>query len=539
MQYKKWISEKVKDNMFLIVVGLLALIAVFSPYIQKDLIIGADSPFHLARIETLALELKRGVFPAKVHTDLCYGFGYGVGFFYSNFFIYIAAILINLGLSLEVSFKLFALIIQLAIFAAMFISANALVKNKYNAMVAALLYQFSVTVLESFYKRFSVGRSTAMIFLPLAVVGIYLLVTEGKKAYLFGIGFIGLIYSHVLTTMMAVAVCVVILLVYWKQWVKCREIWKKLIGTTVCVLLLTAAYWIPFLEQWLAQKYRAAEPWTWVDENVPPLLELMRPYEGVGYMLLALTIIIGLWMMSEKADKGLKVFYFMGVVFMLITVVNKFWQITRNAFKFLQFPRRLLLVATVLLIFAVILWIAQLDLSQKKMKAILTVLVIVGIVFTAQFVEKRGAEIEDFAYRTIHEEIAGLGAGEEWLPLQTTREYLVNPDTAYDDQGQSVTGVKADGEYTFQAAGGSTYYDVPFVWYKGFAATMDGSALEIQKVPETGLVRVMIPANQSGEIVVRYAGTVLQKAAYIINVVSVVIMLVVGIVLIRKKYKSK
>ena len=59
----------------------LTILAAFSPYIRQDLIIGSDYPFHLARIETLAQNLSYGLFSNKVHVDLCYGYGYGVGFF--------------------------------------------------------------------------------------------------------------------------------------------------------------------------------------------------------------------------------------------------------------------------------------------------------------------------------------------------------------------------------------------------------------------------------------------------------------------------
>ena len=66
---------------------------------------GSDAPFHLARIESLNQALQMGIFPVKVHPSLAYSYGYGVGIFYPDFFIYLPAVLRMAGCSLEVSYK--------------------------------------------------------------------------------------------------------------------------------------------------------------------------------------------------------------------------------------------------------------------------------------------------------------------------------------------------------------------------------------------------------------------------------------------------
>lgn len=59
-----------------------SLLTVLYPLLPKGLYMSTDAPFHLARIESLYLALKEGVFPAKIHFAEAYSFGYGVGFFY-------------------------------------------------------------------------------------------------------------------------------------------------------------------------------------------------------------------------------------------------------------------------------------------------------------------------------------------------------------------------------------------------------------------------------------------------------------------------
>lgn len=67
------------------VIAILSIGAVLFPLLQSGLKVDTDGLFHLARIESLYLALKEGVFPAKVHFAAAYTYGYGSGFFYPDF----------------------------------------------------------------------------------------------------------------------------------------------------------------------------------------------------------------------------------------------------------------------------------------------------------------------------------------------------------------------------------------------------------------------------------------------------------------------
>ncbi len=508
-----------EEAMFLTLVSVLSVLLVFSPYIQKDLVVGSDDTFHLIRIETLALALGRGEFPVKLHADLCYGFGYGVGFFYPNCFLYIPAVLINLGLSLEVAYKLFAGVLQIGIYMGMFLAVFRLTKNKYAALISAVLYLFSVETLRSFYMNFTMGRSAAMVFLPFAVVGIYRIVHDDRDELLFSLGFTGLVYSHVLTTVLAVVICALIALVYIKQWIGSLSKWKKILRSIVVVLILTAAFWVPMLEQWTAQVYRASQPWTFVDQNVMLIYDLLN-FSGIGLPLLAISLFLGFWMIGHPQPNTVKVFYFLGVGFMMLTTVSPFWHLTRGLFRFLQFPSRLLVISTVMLILAVAVWFSRFSFTADRWQIIVSMLLIVNLYFATEYLNDKVHDQEDFGYRVLHEEIAGLGAGEEYLPIQTTRDDLVNPDIAYDDEGNPVKGVHRDGRFFLTAAEKSAWYDIPLVWYKGYAAQAADLELEIEKNEGNGLLRVILPENDLAagtEIVVWYKGTILQEIAYCVT----------------------
>ncbi len=514
----KQMIRKIINNKLIILTAIISILVAYSPYMQKDLVIGSDWSFHLIRIETLASALARGEFPVKFHSDLCYGFGYGVGFFYSNLFLYIPAVLINMGFSLEVAYKLLAGLIFLSLYIGMFSAIWEMTYNKYVSATAATTYVLSVSVLESFYQHFALGRSLALIFIPMALCGMYLVISRDRGRRLLEIGFIGLIYSHALSTILTVVVCAIFLLVLFREWISDRRKWESLLLAVGVVSLMTAAYWIPLLEQWTAQEYRASQPWTYVDENVIPVFELLSDY-AIGRLLLCLSLLLGFWILERACEKKVKVFYFTGIGFSLITVVYHFWHIFRNVFKFLQFPYRLFSLSTVLIIIALALWLDSFHLKKIWLKICMIILLVVNVGYAYQYMEGRINELEDLGYRTLHEEIAGLGAGEEWLPVQTTREYLKNPTIAKNSNGTSIEGKRIDNCFVFTSEENAEYCDIPFVWYKGFCAlTEDGKELQVSQVPETGLARVNTEnLSASSKITVWYRGTWLQNVAYLIS----------------------
>lgn len=77
---------------------------------------GSDLPFHLARMDSLAISLKSGIFPAKLRPVLCNTYGYGVGFFYSDALLYFPAGLICAGVGLLTAVKVYLVVLLLLCF---------------------------------------------------------------------------------------------------------------------------------------------------------------------------------------------------------------------------------------------------------------------------------------------------------------------------------------------------------------------------------------------------------------------------------------
>ena len=145
------------------------------------------------------------------------------------------------------------------------------------------------------------------------------------------------------------------------------------------------------------------------------------------------------------------------------------------------------------------------------------------------YIEGSFGSAEDFGYRVLYQEIAGIGSGEEYLPLETTRDDLTTPNIAFSDIGEQTTGVHQQGIFQFTASPDTQYYDIPLVWYKGYTAcTEDGIRLEIIKNPENGHVCVQTDSLQdSAQVNVQYSGTTLMRISYAISFISLLTILII------------
>lgn len=535
----------IRENWLMIVITILTLLAAYLPYMQSGVVKGSDYNYHIARIDSLKEDLRDGVFPVKIHSVLCYDYGYGTGFFYPNFFLYIPACLRLAGLSLETSYKIFAALMFAAIFGSMYYSVWNLTKDKYAALLSAVCYLMSRQVLESFYHAFTMGSTLGAIFLPLAIAGMLLLCEKERTPVLLGIGFAGLIHSHILSTYTAFYTCLFLLLFNWKRVLIKRKKLLELGFTMGIVMALTVSFWGPMLEQLKAQTLKVTRPWTSVDEHVLELGDLLG--ESQGYLMLAITLIGGYVILrygKEFREKRLiYLLYFLGIGLTGVTAIKGVWTLLKPVLNNIQFPVRMLFPANILIIFSLAVMLGNLDIAQIWRKRIAAYGFIICACLGIQYMYENTGRIVYPSETVIYEEIAGIGAGEEYLPVETKREMLSEPDYAIAEDGKRTRGSRQKGSFIFTADSGKEYYTVPFVWYKGYAAeTDDGRRLETGKIPETSLLRVDMPEEDmeesGGELLVRvwYEGTWFQKLCYLVNAAAV--LGVATGVIVRKHWLS-
>lgn len=186
--------------------------AAFScmPLLWGDVFDGHDMLFHLNRIEGIASGLRCGQFPVRIHASTLLGYGYAASEFYPELFLYIPAILRNMGVSLCASVRVFEAGINLLAALSCYVSAKAVFDSRRTAVGASVLYTLCVYRLVNLYTRATLGESLAMIFFPLIIWSLYeVLRRDDGKWPLLALGMTGVCMSHLLSTLFSVLFCAI------------------------------------------------------------------------------------------------------------------------------------------------------------------------------------------------------------------------------------------------------------------------------------------------------------------------------------------
>lgn len=186
--------------------------AAFScmPLLWGGVFDGHDMLFHLNRIEGIASGLRCGQFPVRIHASTLLGYGYAASEFYPELFLYIPAILRNMGVSLCASVRVFEAGINLLAALSCYVSAKAIFGSRRTAVGASVLYTLCVYRLVNLYTRATLGESLAMIFFPLIIWSLYeVLRRDDGKWPLLALGMTGVCMSHLLSTLFSVLFCAI------------------------------------------------------------------------------------------------------------------------------------------------------------------------------------------------------------------------------------------------------------------------------------------------------------------------------------------
>lgn len=517
---------------FLLAAGII--FACFLPYFQAGIVYGSDEPYHLMRIYSLANEIKQGIFPVKIHHMACYGYGYGSGFFYSDALLYFPAILVALGVSLVVAYKIFALTVMIANFASVFYCVDRITARRDAAFFSASLFVLSNRVFNAFYVDFTIGEITGSIFIPIAITGMFLFMTRNQKTSMIIIGFVGLLYTHTLSVVFAFIVCLGILLVYFR-----RLNFDKIVKLIVAVVItagISAAYWLPMLEQMKEQYLKYRTPWTKESDNVTSFLYGITDCRGMGiiiWLFLIMSLIFVLYQLIKKKDhssidkNGIVFFSVAALVCYILPSIKAVWEVFNRYFTLIQFPSRLYMLSSILTVLAVGGIIASVKMISKLTICAYATVMIINLITVYCTFGANMMHIVPIYQQVIAGEVAGSGAGEEWLPLSVDLSTLTEPEISYDDSGNQILGSKTNGytRYSFLTDSDSEYYVVPYIYYDGYKAiTSEGTRLSVYP-SENGLLKVYFPdnVNDTTEVSVFYQGTKWQTIAYIISVLSTII----------------
>lgn len=156
------------------VIILIAAIIVSIPLLSNNLnILRDDGIQHVCRLIENYREISNGNIYPEVFSRLCNNFGYSWNAFYSpitSFVPLIFKIFTNSFINVLKIFLFFALFLS-GLF--MYLFLKELTRNKYIAILGAIIYMLAPYHLTDMYLRVAVAEFTSFVFIPLVFLGLY------------------------------------------------------------------------------------------------------------------------------------------------------------------------------------------------------------------------------------------------------------------------------------------------------------------------------------------------------------------------------
>lgn len=559
----KKLKKVIKPQNIIIVIIIITATLLSSSFIfQEGILKGVDTQYHLSRIKGIAESWKAGNVPAYIHLDDA-GYGYAMGFFYSNIFMILPSILYILGMDIVVAYKIFIVVCGLFTAISMYICVKEITKNKYAATIAMFIYTTcSYRIITMIAKAF-IGELLSFIFIPIIFLGLYKIIYENeKKWWIFSLGFIGILNSNLVMTEIMICVSLFIIILNIKVILKNKSKILSLIKAAILALLLSANFWMPMLEQLNKSKFNM---FTMMDYYKPNkwLIEFKDIFWGTiqyknnlaaAYGLGLIFVIILPFRIKIKENNSKNKFgdiiLLVGLI-LLIMLTNFFpWKSLNKIGEAIQFPSRLEVVISA--IFTIVCGIIISYIRKDKMKK-----VIFGLIFVWQFVSvilccnscietlQKHIGVNDINILKVKKDFSYNICDGVYLPEgANSYDYEINNENKerqehfktnneqlkYESQKEKL---KMKIEFSNNNLK-DTYIDIPIYYYYGYAVTSEEDKLEykLEKSPD-GLIRIYLGERKEDKIIVQYKMTKIQKISLIISIIS----FIVTIIYIYTKYQ--
>lgn len=569
-------EEKERRHVVIFGIGVIAFLASI-PYLYDGMISGADLTYHLQRIEGVKDGLLTGQFPVRLEPRWVFDHGYANGIFYCNLLLYFPAFLRMAGFTVTESYLLYCIALNLATVVIAWYSFGKMFRDDVVGLACSGLYTLSIFRVYRLLGTGAVGEGSAFTFFPLVLYGIYL-VFEGKKEerefrnswIVLGLGYAGLVQTHVLSCEIAALMTVLLCLVYLPKLFE-KERFLKCVQGAFFALGLSLWYLVPFLDYYFTQnvKIRHASARTIQERGVTFVQELQTFWNfhdtaasttermqythpvGPGLFLIAGVFLLFLLLFLEVIPRGKeteKSFAIrsagLGCLALWMATDAFPWdalqttsQTAATLVSSLQFPYRFIGWGMTFLIVVVGYLLSFFRKNQKMFYRMGLVIVMTAVATSYVYL----IDAEDESTGAIHlynRESMGFGyiSGEEYLIYGTDSSALsfANPET---DEGIGISEYEKKGLRAIFFCENSSdtqgTVKLPVLLYKGYNASGDGG--ESLEITDDGshLLGVSIPAGYSGRITVKFTEPWYWRAAELITL-AVVVAFVAGMVYKRR-----
>lgn len=544
------------QRLFSYTVFLITVLAVSFPLFSSSLTSGHDLYFHFLRFVGIKEGLLNGDFPVRIYDSFYSGYGYGASFFYPDLFFYPFAGLAALGVSEIFSFNMFFFATNIATYMVAAYSFRGLLKNNIAAIAGAVLYTAAPYHIHLLYTRKAVGEIVAYILIPLLIYALYNLLRENfSKPLLLVVCMTCLIYSHLISALLCACICFIAGLIGIKTIIKNPKLLLKLgLCITACVIL-TAAFWIPMLEQLSHSEFLLAnaEKYLPADHTVP-IKDMFFGKEETGFGLTLIPFLfIRLFFLKEKKEKRLlRIVDFSSIAGLLCLFLSGTlfpWKLMPEVTSILQFPWRLYTYAVfffTLAICCLILLLRSEKLRRFMQPAVIgltalqifvcAILVLNTVLFSPL------NDIWKSGERSVYANNGNEYLESDMNPLAI--EELTSDVYARADDGTILPSGRGAGILSVELTRESESVRVPLLYYFGYNAkysTIGSTAvtLPISREKDTQVAEIDTSSVEpGGTITVEYKETGLQRLSFYTSFVAAVLLIIYSLISILKKRRA-
>ena len=549
----KRISNKTKFTILgIFAIALLSSFPDFTNYacFQHDYI------FHMNRILSISDALRGGYFPVRIHFRLLHGYGFANSIFYGDIFLYFPAVLYNMGMSIQMAYKVYLIAVNFGTALITYWCMNKITNNYKIALFGSLVYTLAPYRITNVFIRGAVGEYTAMMFLPLICYGfihIYDMPDDQKGKWKdslpLAIGLTGCILTHILSVeMLALFIAAFCILNFKKTFAKNR--FFLLLKTLIITVFINIWFIIPLLDYNLSSSFKISEykPLMRFNLNLSEIFTVFFKsvdssfFLGAPFVIASVIYLILYIRGKNELCLSKKISWFMGFGWFAVFMTSCYfpWELLRNIsvtvydfFAAIQFSWRYLSIATVMLTFLTVLISDYLNRKgdKKSNTVFMTLISVFCLVPILMFYPNYATYYDKNTYYSVDNISSDYIMDDFYLPAGTDTALLTLTGPTSTDEELAVESW-TEKNHRFEivcnnSSDESKILQLPLINYKGYVA-YDIDSNEILEIvnSENNTLNVKVPKQYSGTVKVEFKEPSYWRFAEIISLLSIIIYLI-------------
>lgn len=559
---------------------VLSSIPMFMTYLPVTP--GHDLLFHLYRIQGIADGLRNGQFPVRIQTTQLNGYGYPVSILYGDIFLYPAALLHLVGFSVNTSYKLFVLTVNLLTVLVTYSIAVRIFGSRIIGVLAGAMWALAPYRLEDVYLRASVGEYTALFFVPILLYGMYAIFFRERDCFSWlwvAIGCSGIILSHIVSVLL-VAIPASFFLVVGLIRHHSLAVWKNLLMSGMSAICLSLWFLVPFIDYYrnvdmkISALDAAGKMASAAANAIQPaqMFMLFMPMEGMssgntnsvhempfalGWSLLAGLVLFAVAvLLSDNSRSAIRrmasigaMVGIVGLAIMFMSTTLFHWNVTRFAWwnkavstlATIQFPWRFLGVISILFVFLVCagVFLLQSDgLLCRALVPVVTVLLVLsacesGVAMTTWMSNAESSGPFSVAEKNVASNYGVMNG--EYLPASTdTAKLFTGESQLAKAHGATIANYEKRGTTVFfdiEQSSDDSRIELPLLMYPHYdvEADADGGQLELVS-GNNDRMTLLINKPFTGHVMVRFVEPLSWRISEAVSSITIVTLIVVWVV---------